>query len=139
MPPQALIDTGAIYAFVTRTDPHHQAARSFVEDWLSRRSVFVLLDLVFAETMTLLKVRCGSRLAVRVGKELRGNPAFLWLPLGGDAERDTWATFEQYQDKEWSYTDCALLAIARRARIPRIFAFDHHFAQMPELERLPAG
>ena len=34
-----------------------------------------LVDAVFAETMTLLKVRLGVETAIRVGRELRGNPA----------------------------------------------------------------
>ena len=54
-----LIDTGAIYAFVTRSDRNHPAARSFVEGWLKRSGTFVLIDSVFAETMTLLKIRLG--------------------------------------------------------------------------------
>lgn len=132
-----LIDTGAIYAFVTRNDPHHESAKSFMAGWLARRGTFVLTDAVFAETMTLLKVRLGSDIAIRVGQELRRNPAYLWLALGPEGERDTWALFQRYRDKDWSFTDCALLATSRRAAIPQIFAFDHHFSQMPDLELLP--
>lgn len=134
---RALIDTGAIYAFVTRNDPAHGAAKAFVKSWLARKGTFILADLVFAETMTLLKVRLGTRVALRVGRELRQNSAYLWLPLGAEGELDTWAIFQQYEDKEWSYTDCALLSIARRLRIPCVFAFDGHFLQMAGIERLP--
>ncbi len=138
MPPRLLIDTGAIYAFVTRNDPHHESAKSFMASWLDRGGSFVLTDVVFAETMTLLKVRLGSDVAIRVGLELRRNPAYPWLSLGPEGERDTWALFQRYHDKEWSFTDCALLATSRRAAIPQVFAFDRHFSQMPDLERLPA-
>ena len=134
-----LIDTGAIFAFVTRTDVHHEAAKHFVRDWLDRDGVFILLDIVFAETMTLLKARLGAEVAVRVGRELRQNSAYAWLPVGDEGERDTWAVFQRFQDKDWSYTDCALLASARREKISGIFAFDRHFLQMPEIERLPAS
>ena len=41
-PPRILIDTGAIFAFVTRTDTHHAAAKGFVQDWLDQDGVFVL-------------------------------------------------------------------------------------------------
>lgn len=137
MGPRLLIDTGAIYAFVTRNDPHHPSAKSFVAQWLSAGGSFVLADVVFGETMTLLKVRLGSDLAVRVGQELRQNPAYSWLPLGIEGERDTWSLFQRYRDKEWSFTDCALFALSRRAAIPKVFSFDHHFSQMPGVERLP--
>lgn len=135
---RVLIDTGAIYAFVTHTDSHHQEARSFVREWLSHHGTFVLADLVFAETMTLLKARLGAKVAGRVGQELRQNPAYLWIALGPDGERDTWATFQQYHDKEWSYADCALLVLARHLKIAEVFAFDEHFTQMPGLIRVPA-
>jgi len=132
-----LIDTGAIYAFVTRSDRNHPAARSFIEGWLERRGIFVLVDAVFAETMTLLKVRLGAETSIRVGRELRGNPAYAWTALGPDGERDAWEIFRKYHDKDWSYTDCSLLAVSRRSGVRGIFAFDGHFSQMHGVERHP--
>jgi predicted nucleic acid-binding protein len=134
---RVLIDTGAIYAFVTRTDRHHTAARGFVQELLAERGDFVLIDLVFAETMTLLKARLGTEIALRVGRELRQNLLYRWMPLGADSERNTWALFQQYDDKEWSYTDCALLVLAHRLKITEIFSFDNHFDQMPGIIRTP--
>jgi len=134
-----LIDTGAIYAFVTRSDRNHPAARAFVKRWLDRRGVFVLVDTVFAETMTLLKVRLGAETSIRVGRELRGNPAYVWATLGLDGERDAWEIFRKYTDKDWSYTDCGLFAVSRRSGIRGIFAFDRHFSQMDGVERHPRG
>ena len=135
--PRLLIDTGAIFAFVTRTDSHHEAAKRFVREWLAQDGIFVLLDVVFAETMTLLKARLGPEVAVRVGRELRQNAAYAWLPVGDEGERDTWTVFQRFTDKEWSYTDCAVLALARREKISAVFAFDRHYLQMPGIERLP--
>jgi len=132
-----LIDTGAIYAFVTRSDANHKSARRFVQRWLRQKGVFVLADVVFAETMTLLKIRLGGEVALRVGRELRENPVYLWTALGADGERDAWAIFQQYDDKDWSFTDCSLLALARHSGIRRVFAFDRHFSQMPEIVRHP--
>jgi len=134
---RALIDTGAIFAMIARGDSHHGAASGFLRTWLSQGGVFVLADLVFAETMTLTKGRLGAQVAIRIGRELRQNPAYHWAALGPDGERDTWAAFQQYDDKDWSYTDCALLVLGRRLKIPDIFAFDRHFTQMPGVKRLP--
>lgn len=132
-----LIDTGAIYAFVTRSDRHHDTARRFVLDWLELGGTFLLPDLVFVETMTLLKSRLGAESAVRVGLELRQNPVYSWVALGMARERDTWALFQKYQDKDWSYTDCAILVLAHQERVRSVFAFDDPFLQMPSLERKP--
>jgi uncharacterized protein len=133
----ALVDTGAIYAFVVRSDRHHAGARRFVKRWLGRSGSFVLSDVVFAETMTLLKARVGGRIAVRVGTELRRNPCYAWVALGAEGDAEAWSVFQRYEDKEWSYTDCALLVLARRLGVNAVFSFDHHIAQMPELVRLP--
>ena len=134
---QVLIDTGAVYAFVVRTDAHHEEARVFMEDLNEREIGMVLADIVFAETMTLLKARIGAPLALRVGRHLRNNPAYRWTPLGEEGEEDTWATFQQYNDKEWSYTDCALFVLSKRLAIPNILSFDSHFEQMPDVLRVP--
>lgn len=132
-----LIDTSAIYAFVTRTDANHPRAVAFVRAARQERSVFVLPDAVFAETMTLLKVRLGADVALRVGEELRRQPAYLWTPLTGEGERETWAAFQQYADKAWSYTNCAIMVIAQRMNVPEVFSFDRHFDQMPRIRRVP--
>jgi predicted nucleic acid-binding protein len=97
------------------------------------------VDTVFAETMTLLKVRLGVHTAVKVGRELRGNPAYSWTALGPDGERDAWEIFQKHDDKDWSYTDGSLLAASRRSGIRIILAFDRHFSQMRGLERHPRG
>jgi predicted nucleic acid-binding protein len=36
---RVLIDTGAIYAFVTRNDKHHSEAVAFVKKWLAQQGV----------------------------------------------------------------------------------------------------
>jgi len=132
-----MIDTGAIYAFVVRSDVHYKAACSFLREVLKGKNVLVLADVVFFETMTLLKARLGVQLALRVGQELRRNPLYVWTPLGVDRERETWSLFQQYKDKGWSYTDTALLALSQKLGISKVFAFDDHFEQMPGVTRVP--
>jgi predicted nucleic acid-binding protein len=132
-----LIDSSAIYALVVPSDAYHLEAVAFLRVTLKHANVFVLLDLVFAETMTLLRARGGTAFAVPFGHELRRNPAYHWQPLGVEGERDTWAAFQQYDDKAWSYTDCALLAMAQRLAVPQVFSFDSHIDQMPYVVRVP--
>ncbi len=134
---RVLVDTGAIYAFVRRPDANHHAARAFVRDCIDRSVVLVLPDVVFIETMNLLNQRHGPRVAIEVGLALRHNPLYQWQALGPDGERATWALFLKYDDKAWSYTDCAVLALAQRLRIPEVFTFDADFDQMPGIVRVP--
>ena len=131
-----LIDTGAIYAFVVHTDQHHAEALSFVKQYSDGGNVFVLADWVFAETMTLLKARVGAHVAVKVGGVLRRSPLYQWMTMGPDRERDTWAIFRQFADKDWSYTGCSLLVVSRHLGIREVFSFDGHFDQMPDVVRV---
>jgi uncharacterized protein len=135
--PTVLIDTSAVYAFVTQDDPHHHEAVSFARDWLAQGGRFALLDVVFAETLTLLRARHGAKFSIRVGTELRRNPVYRWTPLGEEGEKNTWATFCQFDDKAWSFVNCALFATARREGTEGVFGFDRHLVQMPGLTRLP--
>jgi predicted nucleic acid-binding protein len=132
-----LVDTGAIYAFVRATDANHRRAATFIRACLDERTTLLLPDLVFAETMTLLKSRAGPLVAIETGRALRRSPLYRWEPLGPDGERLAWDLFQRHDDKLWSYTDCAVLALAQRHRIGEVFAFDTHFDQMPGLRRVP--
>jgi uncharacterized protein len=134
---RALIDTGAIYAITASGDLHHREAAQFMRNWIKRDGIFLLSDLVFIETMTLAKRRLGPDVAIRLGWELRENPVFSWISLSADLEQETWAAFRSYDDKEWSYTDCELLVLAKRLKIPDVFTFDDHFRQMPGIRCLP--
>jgi hypothetical protein len=52
-------------------------------------------------------------------------------------EQETWSVFQSHDDKEWSYTHCALLALSKQLKIAEVCAFDDHFRQMPGIKCLP--
>lgn len=130
-----LIDTSALHALnYVRDDNHARAVRYFKS--LAGRVKPVLTEWVFIETMNLTKARLGPTHAIAFGQHLKTSRAFYPFPLADIDKQATWEIFIKYHDKDWSYTDCSLLAIAQRLNIRRIFAFDHHFRQMG-LELLP--
>ena len=137
MPNTALIDTSAIFALSNQNDPHHVHASDELKTWLSRRNTLILSDWMFAESMTLLKVRLGVSVALRVGRELRSNPVYRWVALSPNDEREVWTIFQKYTDKDWSYIDCGVWVMSQRLRVPQVFAFDGHFKQMPGVVCLP--
>lgn len=136
-PRRALIDTSAIYAFIYHREEDHLAATAFMQTWFKDGKIFLLPELVFVETMNLIRSRMMPEVAVRVGNKLRHHDSYVWIETTAGLERDTWAIFRRYQDKSWSYTDCHILALARSLQVPRVFTFDSHFTQMPEVQQVP--
>jgi len=132
-----LLDTSAIYASIVRQDRNHEAAASLFHEQVRSGRGFVILDLVFAECLTLIRARWGAQAAVRVGKRLREPTVFQWQSLSPLLEQRTWHMFERYLDKDWSYTDCAVLALAQQLGTPEVFTFDRHFRQMPGIIPVP--
>jgi len=130
-----LIDTSALHALNYASDDNHlQAVNTFKS--LAGRVKPILTEWVFLETMNLTKARLGPTYAIAFGRHLRASKAFYPLVLTDEDKRTTWEIFERYADKDWSYVDCSLLAVAQRLGVKRIFAFDHHFQQM-KLEVVP--
>jgi predicted nucleic acid-binding protein len=132
-----LVDSSALFAFSTRNDTYHGEAVSYIRNSAGMADVLIVLDVVFEETMTLFKSRANAAVAIRIGQEVRQSSLYRWQAIGADGERDTWAIFQQYDDKDWSYVDCALLAMAQRLGVNHIFSFDEHIDQMPGITRVP--
>ncbi|MGH2458110.1 MAG: type II toxin-antitoxin system VapC family toxin [Chloroflexota bacterium] len=131
-----LLDTSALFASLDRDDPNHLAARRFLE---ATSVAYLVTETVFREAMTLIKLHLGVAHALRTGQALLAGDPFHSHRLSAEELSDTWQVFSHFTDKEWSYTDCSIRAVARRANAERVFAFDRHFDQMAPLglQRVP--
>jgi predicted nucleic acid-binding protein len=134
---QLLIDLSALLAMIDARDKYHPAAATFVR--ANMTASFYLPETIFVETMVLTKARLGSKSAIELGDRLMNSSHFLIVYLTTEDRRTTWDIFRRYTDKEWSYVDCSILAVARRNQVTDVFTFDHHFEQMVELTRVPGG
>jgi predicted nucleic acid-binding protein len=123
-----LVDSGALLAMTDPRDRHTAAARRFLED--TTDAFYVVPDTVFSEAMTLIKARLGVAATVSVGSRLQESMLFQLRYLEPADHRATWQIFAHYLDRDWSYVDCSILALAQREGIGEVFAFDHHFDQM---------
>jgi predicted nucleic acid-binding protein len=130
-----IADTSGLYALVNRKDPHHLKAANFLKAQAAVGSLLVS-NHVFDETMTLVKARLGMQVALQLGIRLRNSRFVEMVVFSGAEEQEVWRTFGHYTDKEWSYTDCACMVLARQRNIQQAFSFDHHFTQMG-LVRVP--
>ena len=96
------VDTGAWFAAFVPNDPDHVAADTWLE---ANLEPLVTTDYVVDELLTLLKMRGEYQRALQLGASLfAGDIATLTWVTPEDI-RQAWATFQRYQDKDWSFTD----------------------------------
>lgn len=128
------VDTGAWYASLVPTDPDHTRA----VQWLAQNhSPLVTTDYVIDETLTLLRARGERTRALALGAKFFGHDlAEIHKVTTGDLAL-AWKTFEQFDDKNWSFTDCTSKVVIQQRSIGVAFAFDHHFRQFGVIQVVP--
>lgn len=123
------LDSSALVAMADRRDPDHRSVADFIQAIKDQVSL-ITTDYVLDETVTVVKKRYDYELAVHLGRKLRASEFCRYHILSPEDETATWAIFEKYQDKAWSYTDCSCLAIMQRLDIAEVLSLDTHFRQM---------
>jgi predicted nucleic acid-binding protein len=128
------VDTGAWFAMAVPTDQDHAAvAQCFGQNI----APLITTDYVIDETLTLLRARGYDQRALALGKEFfNGSIAEIYY-LSEDDVRSAWEVFRRYDDKEWSFTDCASKAVIERLRIMQAISLDHHFRQFGNIVVTP--
>jgi len=121
-----LVDTSAWYALVDKSDRDHTSAVTSVRN-LTRP--LITTNYIFDETVTLIKVKLGPRIAIDFGRKLWNQELALRIQVLKKDEQKAWDLFSQYDDKGFSFTDCTSFAVMERMKIDTAFAFDDHFTQ----------
>ncbi len=134
-----LVDSSALLAMADPRDRWADTAREFLQQ-IDVGAVYLVPDTVFSEALTLIKGRLGIATAIVVGSRIRESAIFRLRYLEPEDHHATWRIFARYTDKDWSYVDCSILALAQRLDLTEVFAFDRHFDQMAGLglQRVPA-
>lgn len=128
------VDTGAWFAAVVPSDPNHPHAAAFLA---SNQEPLITSDFIIDETLTLLRARGEHSRALALGERFfAGEIAEITYLSEADVRR-AWAIFRDYNDKGWSFTDCASKALTDRLGIQTAFAFDRHFRQFGSIKVVP--
>ena len=123
------VDASALFALTDRTDRFHDLAVRFIE---SNDQVLVTSNFVVHETVTLIRMRLGHKIAVEVGRKLFDLTVTSLIKVTTADERKAWTIFQRYQDKRFSFVDCTSFALMQRLRIEAAFAFDDDFRRFSE-------
>ncbi len=131
------VDSGAFIALVDAGDQNHEAARVFFGDMTARGAQFVTTNFVVCETMNYLRARVSHKAAVTFLEGLRKSTRFEVISVGPHVEDAAFAIFQEYTDKDFSFTDCTSFAVMKSLKIRKAFAFHRHFGQIAGFARLP--
>lgn len=128
------VDTSAWFASVVPSDANHRAAIA----WLSTNPpALITSDYVIDETLTLLRARREFKRALTLGNAFFLNKLATLYYLTEEDIFSTWDTFNQFSDKQWSFTDCSSKVLMNKLKITQAFSFDYHFNQFASNQVYP--
>jgi predicted nucleic acid-binding protein len=134
----ALTDTGAYFALGVVRDSNHERARA-IGRWLAaERWHLYTTNFILAETHALYLNRVGHWNALRALKQIVESNTSIIRITAAD-ERRAMAIVEQYDDKDFTYTDATSFAVMERLGIRYAFTFDRNFNQYGFTVLNPAG
>ena len=120
--PAVLVDAGPLVALVDRADAHHAAS---IDALQTIRDPLMTVWPAFTEAMYLLGF---SWRAQRALWEMVESEALALAALGRDDAPRMQALMHKYRDLPMDLADAALVRVAEREKLPRIFTLDRrHF------------
>jgi hypothetical protein len=123
------VDTSGWMAMADGADPQHEACCAARDDCLKGGDALVSTDYVLDETLTLLRMRLGLRVAASWWRMVERSRSLRWEWIDpGRAERAR-AWFFRWQDKDFSFTDCTSFVLMKELRLRRALTTDRHFEQ----------
>lgn len=123
-----LIDTSAIVAARNADDKNHKKAiKVMIKALKGEYGKLYVSDYIFDESVTLAFIRTGSKdFANDIGRFARTKPIIFRFVEPVDFE-NAWEIYLQYNDKQFSFTDCVNIALMNRHKIDAIFTYDSEF------------
>lgn len=128
------VDTSGWFASIVSTDQDHEIAREW---FLQNKASLFTTDYVVDETLTLFKARGENTRAIQIAEEFFTEQLSETYYLTEEDIFQTWEIFQQFSDKDWSFTDCSSRYICEKFNITHAFSFDKHFKQFGTVTVVP--
>ncbi len=128
------VDTSAWFALFDRSDDLHQQAKEFYE---TNTIPLLTSNFILTEALTLVKSRLGNPASLTVGRKFFHESIASIIEIDRSVLETAWNIFQKYNDKGFSFTDCATFAVMERLKVTAAFTFDEHFRQYGKFKCLP--
>jgi len=124
------VDTSAWLALLNKRDRLHTQAVKYYRKMLKKKKITT--DAVLLETFNSLsnnKVRYLAVLFIEQIEKSMNTDVMEIVNTSGEAFKKGLNLFKQYNDKNWSLTDCISFSVMKEKNIKQAFTADHHFIQ----------
>jgi predicted nucleic acid-binding protein len=121
------VDTSAWVAMLDRSEASHLAVAAFLRE---QRALLVTSDYVVDETLTFLRLRVGTPIALQFGESLLADDGIAFVRLAEADWKQAWVLFRRYSEHDFSFTDCTSFALMKRLGLSRALTLDGHFRVM---------
>lgn len=122
------LDTGFIFALISKRDAHHQRVVEVFRTFKNLRLAdhLVTTNHVVAEAITLTR-KIGHDQAAKLGDQLYGEKLARIHWASPDEERAAFGYFKQHQDQTYSFVDCLSFVVMEKSGIGEAWAVDSDF------------
>jgi predicted nucleic acid-binding protein len=121
------VDTGAFIAMRVNDDANHKKARNFLDTIKEKKLRLHTTNFILDEVYTYF---CKAHeIAVEMAELIMNNPLIVLHRVAVEDEDRAWMILQDFDDKDFSYTDATSFAVIERLKLKTAFAFDEHFNQ----------
>jgi len=132
-----ILDSSFLIAFHNGADVHHDPASRLMDRFLDGEfGQGLLLEYVVVEVVTVIAIRLDLARAIEVGDALLESEELDFVP-GSDHFLHTLATFRSQKTEGLSFTDVAIVSLARAWGVPEVATFDRGFRGVPGVRVIP--
>lgn len=126
---RVFLDTSYVLALELSSDQYHAAAQRHWNRVKESIPLLVTTSYVLDEVVTFFNRIGHHSKAVEVGNALLHSSSVWLIHVDEALFYEGWAYFQQYQDKDYSLTDCISFVVMRNLGITTAYTFDRHFVQ----------
>ncbi len=132
-----ILDSSFLIAYHNARDVHHEKAAAVMKELLAGSwGRALLLEYVFLEVVTVLLARRGLETADKVAAALLEAREIDFVPCS-ELFVETLATFRQQVGSSLSFTDAAIVTLARRQEPGWVATFDRDFQGIEGVSPVP--
>jgi uncharacterized protein len=122
-------DTSFFFALAAKRDHTHGAAKAAYARLLKAGRRLITTDYVIDETLTLVKLRTESQVALALLDRIEQSDTVTIERVDAARFQAAKNLFRKHADHDYSFTDCTSFVLMRELKLTEALTIDAHFAE----------